>query len=501
MSKFTQVLVVGGGPAGSTVATFLAREGFDVTLMEKEVFPRYHIGESLLPSCMPILDLLGARKKVDACGFQVKRGGYFDWGGEQWDITFGDPSEDYSYSYQVVRSDFDQLLLNHAKSQGVSVLEGAEVKRLRFDGARPRIAIWSPVGRDGRTQEQEIGFHFLIDASGRAGLMTTRHLHIRRHHEIFKNIAVWGYWKGAKSLPIGPEGAIAICSVPDGWFWGIPLHDGSLSVGLVTHKTTFASKRKEGASSDRIYCEAIQECPVIADLLAPAELVTPLRIEQDYSYTSDRFTGPGYFLVGDAACFLDPLLSTGVHLATYSALLAAASLASVFRGEVSEKQAADFYEQTYRQAYLRLLVVVSKLYQQYNGKDSYFWEAQRLTLHDCGATDLKQAFVNVVSGIEDLRDAQTTLELAMDAAGNALADERKLSPLYNKNTLESVSPDERELIEARVRFFKSLPREVRGLYMVTGPQLGLAHGECSPRRRVVEEPGSTNVPVTPIRDR
>ncbi len=474
MGESTQVLVVGGGPAGSTVATFLAREGLHVTLMEKEVFPRYHVGESLLPSCMPILDLLGAKEKVDASGFRLKRGGYFDWGGEQWDITFGDESEDYYYSYQVLRSDFDKLLLDHAKSQGVSVREGVEAKRLIFDGARPRTAIWSPVGRDGRTQEQEIDFDFLIDASGRAGLMTTRHLHARRHHEVFKNIAVWGYWKGAKDLPVGPEGAIAICSVPDGWFWGIPLHDGTLSVGLVTHKTNFASKRKEGASSDQIYCEAIKECPVIADLLAPAELVTPLRIEQDYSYTSDRFTGPGYFLVGDAACFLDPLLSTGVHLATYSALLAAASLASVLRGEVSEEEAAGFYEQTYRQAYLRLLVVVSKLYQQCSGKDSYFWEAQRLTLRDCGAADLKQAFVNVVSGIEDLRDAQTTLELAMEAAGDALVDERKLSPLYSKKNLEPVSPEERELIEARVRFFKSLPQEVRGLHMVVAPRLGLA---------------------------
>ncbi|MBV9143778.1 MAG: tryptophan 7-halogenase [Pseudonocardiales bacterium] len=475
MSKSTQVLVVGGGPAGSTVATFLAREGFDVTLMEKEVFPRYHIGESLLPSCMPILDLLGAKEKVDACGFQLKKGGYFDWGGEQWDISFGDPSEDYSYSYQVVRSDFDQLLLDHAKSQGVSVLEGAEVKRLRFDGARPRTAIWTPVSRDGRIPEQEISFDFLIDASGRAGLMTTRYLRTRRYHDVFKNIAVWGYWKGAKNLPVGPEGAIAICSVPDGWFWGIPLHDGRLSVGLVTHRATFASKRNEGASPDRIYQEAIRECPVITDLLTPAELIMPLRVEQDYSYTSERFTGPGYFLVGDAACFLDPLLSTGVHLATYSALLAAASLASVLRGEVGEEEAGDFYEQTYRQAYLRLLVVVSKLYQQYSGKDSYFWEAQRLTLHDCGAADLKQAFVSVVSGIEDLRDAQATLELAMETAGDVLAEERKLSPLYNKKTLERMLPEERELIQAKVQFFKSLPQEARGLHLVMKPQLGLAH--------------------------
>jgi flavin-dependent dehydrogenase len=481
MDQSTQVLVIGGGPGGSTAATLLAREGFNVTLMEKEVFPRYHIGESLLPSCLPIFDLLGAREKIDAYGFQVKRGGYFDWGGEQWDLNFGNQFEDLdfserfvdnNYGYQVVRADFDQLLLEHAKSQGVTVREGVEVKRLIFDGDRPRSAVWSPAGRNSGNQEHEIGFDFLIDASGRAGVMTTRHLHARRHNKSFKNIAVWGYWKGAQKLPAGPEGAIAICSVPDGWFWGIPLHDGNLSVGLINHKDTFNSKRKGGVSPDQIYHETIRECPVIADLLAPAELVTPLRIEQDYSYAADRFTGPGYFLVGDAACFLDPLLSTGVHLATYSAMLAAASLASILRGEVDESEAEDFYERTYRQSYLRLLVVVASLYQRYSGKDSYFWEAQRLTLHDCDATELKKAFVDVVSGIEDLRDAQATLELALDAAGKVVAEQFR-----SKESFDAISPEERELMQARMQFFHSamVGQDVQGLYVVTKPRLCLAH--------------------------
>jgi flavin-dependent dehydrogenase len=480
MDQSTQVLVIGGGPGGSTAATLLAREGFDVTLMEKENFPRYHIGESLLPSCLPILDLIGAREKIDAYGFQVKRGGYFDWGGEQWNLNFGNQFEDLdfserfldnNYGYQVIRADFDQLLLEHAKSQGVTVREGVEVKRLIFEGARPRSAVWSPAGRDGQKREREIGFDFLIDASGRAGVMTTRHLRARRYNKSFKNIAVWGYWKGAQKLPTGPEGAIAICSVPDGWFWGIPLHDGNLSVGLINHKDTFNAKRQGGVSPDQIYREAIRECPIVVDLLAPAELVTPLRIEQDYSYAAERFAGPGYFLVGDAACFLDPLLSTGVHLATYSAMLAAASLVSILRDEVGEDEAENFYEQTYRQSYLRLLVVIASLYQRYSGKKSYFWEAQRLTLHDCNAADLKQAFVDVVSGIEDLRDAQATLELAMDAAGKVVAEQFR-----SQESFGPISPEEHELMQARMQFFHSamVREDVQGLYVMTKPRLGLA---------------------------
>src|SRR5437016_10185970 len=119
MNSTTQVLVVGGGPAGSTTATLLAREGFDVTLIEKEVFPRYHIGESLLPSVLKILDLIGAREKVESYGFQQKPGAYFEWGPERWSLDFGELSGSHTYSFQVTRPEFDHLLLQHASSQGV----------------------------------------------------------------------------------------------------------------------------------------------------------------------------------------------------------------------------------------------------------------------------------------------------------------------------------------------------------------------------------------------
>ncbi|UVS79541.1 NAD(P)/FAD-dependent oxidoreductase [Actinokineospora sp. UTMC 2448] len=479
MDGRARVLVVGGGPAGSTAATLLAREGMDVTLMERAVFPRYHIGESLLPACLPILDLLGVREKVERQGFRVKGGAHFDWGAEQWDIGFGDrPGWEDSYSYHVERADFDHLLLEHAKSQGVTVREGVEVKQLVFDGERPTAARWAPAQGG---PERELAFDYLVDASGRAGLMT-RYLRTRRHHEVFKNVAVWGYWTGAGPIA-GPEGAIEICSVTDGWFWGIPLRDDRLSVGLVVHKDHFAARRALGHDLERIYRDAIAESPVMSDLLSRAERVAPLRVEQDYSYAADRFTGPGYFLSGDAACFLDPLLSTGVHLAMYSAMLASACLASTVNGDVSEEHASAHYERTYRTAYLRYLVVVSSLYNQYRGKTSYFWEAQRLTLRDCAADDIELAFANVISGIEDLHDAQAALDLAVEVTDRSLAQMiamRKETP----DRAAAASPQESELAQARAQLFNSGKmgyaqtggvKAAPGLYLVTKPRLGLAY--------------------------
>ncbi|MGH4026010.1 MAG: NAD(P)/FAD-dependent oxidoreductase [Pseudonocardiaceae bacterium] len=467
MRPATRILVIGGGPAGSTAAGLLAKEGFEVTLLEREHFPRYHIGESILPSCRPIFELLGVWDTIRSHGFQRKGGAYFFWGTEEWEVRFSsldgdsspeDASPDTPNAWQVVRSEFDQLLLDHARKLGVEVAEGVTVREIEFDGQRPYAARWSETGNP--DHGGRITFDHLIDASGRAGVMSTRHLKSRQFHDVFRNVAAWSYWTNAKQLAKGPEGAIAVCSIPSGWFWAIPLHDGTMSVGLVTGRDNFTRQRRELGSIEAVYHRALQACPAVSDLLDEATQVAGMKVEQDYSYVSDRFTGPGYLLSGDSACFLDPLLSTGVHLATYSGLLAAASIGSVLRGEVSEQRAHEFYATVYRHAYERLLVLVSVFYDSCRGKDYHFYQAQRLTEQHRDSLHLQQAFDRIITGIADLDDAQDAYARVHAHLTGATSGDP--NPLANLN---KVHEQEQAPMSAE--------QAVGGLYLALRPVLGL----------------------------
>lgn len=399
----TDVLVVGGGPAGATVSALLARQGYEVTLLERSRFPRYHIGESLLPSLLPLLDLLGAREVVGRHGFVRKTGAYYDWGGQEWALRFGGLGRSAQYSFQVVRSEFDQALLNHARAQGAWVHEEVTARTVDFRGGRASAASWTSSGGTGGV----ISVRHLVDASGRAGLLSARQLRTRRFHDAFRNVATWGYWHRAAHIGAAPDGAICLFSLPDdGWFWAIPLHDGTLSVGLVTDKESFTAARQALGGTEAVYADRLRQCPALARLLTGADLVAPLRVESDYSYTADRFSGPGWFLAGDAACFLDPLLSTGVHLAMYSGLLAAASIAAVQRQDVAEAEAAAFHQGAYRHAYERLLILVGAFYDIHQGRDAHFRRAQTLSHRDQRPLRLDESFLHIVTGVEDLHDAQ-----------------------------------------------------------------------------------------------
>jgi flavin-dependent dehydrogenase len=473
------VLVIGGGPAGATTATLLANDGVEVELFERDRFPRYHIGESIVPACLPILELLGLREVVDAYGFQRKEGTYFHWGGKRWDYRFGSLTGDYVYAWQVERSEFDELLLRNAAARGVRVHEGRRVTAVEFDPTgRPVAVTWRDSGAGGTGRHE---FDYLVDASGRAGIVANRYLAGRRFHDSFQNVAFWSYWTGGRHPADAPAGATLVCSIDQGWVWVIPLRDRVSSVGVVMHKERFRRLRQE-EPLPALYRRCLAEAELVPQVLRDAGMTGELTFEQDYSYAADRFAGPGYFLAGDAACFLDPLLSTGVHLAMFSGLLGAACLASLVRGELTGPAAERFYEESYRRTYLRLLVLVAAVYQQHRSPESYFQQARRLTVGDCEGDRVFDAFLNVVSGIEDLRDlhGQQLADRLVERAGRLYLDVHET--LQHRSPGSGPTGAEREQIEATSRFWQAMvgthtitdASPVLGRYVVTSPRLGVA---------------------------
>jgi flavin-dependent dehydrogenase len=488
LKKSVDALVIGGGPAGSTAAALLARQGIEVALLERERFPRYHVGESLLPSCLPILDLMGAKDLVARAGFQYKGGVHFDWGTETWDFDFSFLPPGQNHSWHVVRADFDAILFEHARESGADAHDGVEVKSIEFVDGRARSARW----RDEAGAEGEIAFRYVVDASGRSGLISTRYLKNREYPDIFQNVALWGYWEGGRRLPGGLEGALGTLSIADGWFWYIPFADGRMGVGLVTHKRGFKARRGRSASLEEMYREAIAENELISDLLSDARLTGDLLTDQDFSYNAETYAGPGYLISGDAACFLDPLFSTGVHLGMFSAMIGAAAIGSILRGEVEEAEAFEFYQSSYRHAYLRMMVLVSALYQQYKNKESYFWEAQRLRPAVASDGDLREAFWHIISGLEDLKDASTTVpDQVMEEAVSRQRTLITLSQTENKaEAYAAMTPEEQQSLQARISFHHSLTSRfaespqtaLKGVYLVTKPGLRLAKVEPAPAR-------------------
>lgn len=421
-SEEFDVVVVGGGPAGSTLAALVAMQGHRVLVLEKEFFPRHQIGESLLPSTVHgVLRMTGVADELAEAGFPRKRGGTFRWGAnpEPWTFSFSvSPrmSGPTSYAYQVERSRFDEILLNNARRVGADVREGCAVVDVVADDERVRGVRYT----DADGAERRALASYVVDASGNKSRVYQRVGGKREYSEFFRSLALYGYFEGGKRLPEPNSGNILSVAFPSGWFWYIPLSDTLTSVGAVVRR-----EMAEKIQGDRhkALMALVDECPLIGEYLADATRVTSgpygeLRVRKDYSYHHTTFSRPGMVLVGDAACFVDPVFSSGVHLATYSALLAARSINSALAGLVDEPRAMREFEARYRREYGVFYEFLLSFYEMHHDEDSYFWQAKKVTRTD--RPEL-QSFVELIGGVSSGDQVLTDAEVVAKrlAAGSA----------------------------------------------------------------------------------
>ena len=333
------VVVIGGGPAGATVSTLIAKHGYSVELFEREHFPRFHIGESLIPETYWVLERLDMLPKMKNSHFVKKYSVQFVNAAGKLSAPFyfhDNKPHECSQTWQVVRSEFDQMMLDNAREHGVRVHEGVRVVDVLFDGSETNRATGVTIQTEGGSR-RDVAADVVVDASGQNGLLQNR-FRLRVWDPVLNKGAIWTYWKGAYRDTGRDEGATMVLQTPNkqGWFWYIPLHDDLVSVGVVG---PFDYLFKGRGSREETYHEEVDQCSAVRDRVAKATRSTGYFATKDYSYRSTQVAGHGWVLVGDAFGFLDPLYSSGVLLALKSGELAADAIAEGFvKGDLSAAQ-------------------------------------------------------------------------------------------------------------------------------------------------------------------
>jgi flavin-dependent dehydrogenase len=365
VSEHFDVIVVGGGPAGSTVAGYLNKMGHRVLLLEREFFPRHHIGESMIAATIDVLAEIGLEEKLAAANFPVKSGGCFLWGqsDDPWCIRFeeipGRPT-----SYQVKREVFDTILLDHVAENGVDVRQGHRVIDVLQDedGRVQGVTFTDAEGGEGTATAR-----YVVDASGLAAVVANR-ISRRVPVEELKNMCLYGYWRGEHPAPAALGGDIRpndrnniiIKMLPDGWLWFIPLGNPGqaeddpttreISVGFVGPRANLPETGGK-ARLEEFYLEHVRSTDEWKYLLRDATYTGDFHTIKDWSYRSDEMAGPGFFAVGDASCFVDPILSSGVFLAVLYAKMCAVGVNTLLTTDAPERLIHDWYQGLYTDTY------------------------------------------------------------------------------------------------------------------------------------------------------
>ncbi|KAJ7278021.1 hypothetical protein C8J57DRAFT_1308401 [Mycena rebaudengoi] len=496
-----KILCIGGGPAGSYAASALQREGHEVVLLESAKFPRYHVGESMLSSMRNYLGFIGLEDDFVNHGFLVKPGASFKLVHgipDTW-VDFSAMGPEYK-TWNVIRSEMDEILIQHAEKQGVKVFQETRVESIEFDGeptsSRPKAANWTK--KDGSAGKIE--FDWLIDATGRAGIMSTKYLKNRQMRESLRNIAVWGYWTDVRRYGEGTikadSGWFEALTDETGWAWVIPLHNGQTSIGFVMHQTSSNAKKSTIMPNGRAptlaehYLDQLQFAPGVRELVGDkgSMIAGSIKSATDFSYSASKYSGDHFRIIGDAANFVDPFFSSGVHIAFTGALSAALTICASINGETTEAMAQEWHDSKVGIAYMRFLFVVLGAYQQMH-------QQQVPILSDMNAKDFDEAFKMfrpVIIGLADSSLTDAKVQEMVDQFQNFFnphVDEENVtavrnrygteflsveSPVLGKEKIKTLVKDdvEAERVFKKIDALKGLSDDIQIAHMGRHPLLG-----------------------------
>jgi flavin-dependent dehydrogenase len=326
------VIVIGGGPAGSTMGSYLARDGHSVIILEKDIHPRDHVGESLVPSTNLVFQELGVFDKIKEAGFVPKPGSAWNsprsalWKFiEIWLFSVGIPGNQQPFTFHVERDVLDTMLLRHAHDSGAKVVQGVKVSQVLFEGDRA-VGVRAEVTEG---WERELRAKVVVDASGRRCLLASQ-LGMKKKDPNFNQFCVYTWYTGVKPPPerLRGFGLFYFLGLPKGWGWQFQLRDDKWSIGIVVDKADF---QRSGKDYDQFFASMVRRNRTFSYAMKDAQRIKPWWIEGDYSYKVDRFTGPGWILAGDALRFVDPIFSSGVDVALHSAKYAYQAITESWR--------------------------------------------------------------------------------------------------------------------------------------------------------------------------